>query len=121
MLLSFMVFSLFSEQISSIPEKPYVPNKIDNTDTEAAVNSNTLDASSPKKQPSSDTLDEALESVESGSDKETDNITNENKVVHEEVPVIDLVTTEPPPLTENSEDENEDDDADFFDTEDKKE
>ena len=96
-----------------------MPNEIDNTQNEAEQKSDPLssDVSSLTRQLSSDSLDQALESALSGSDK--NKLSNEKVVVREESPNIEMA--EPPPLPENSDDDNQDDELDFFDSEDKKE
>ena len=98
-----------------------MPNEIDNTQNEAEQKSDPLssDVSSLTRQLSSDSLDQALESELSGSDK--NKLNNEKVVMREESPSSDMVPAEPPPLPENSDDDNQDDELDFFDSEDKKE
>ena len=98
-----------------------MPNEIDNTQNEAEQKSDPLasDVSSLTRQLSSDSLDQALESALGGSDK--NKLGNEKVVMREESPNSDMVSAEPPPLPENSDDDNQDDELDFFDSEDKKE
>ena len=102
-----------------------MPNETDNTPKEDNIEPDSsgkdITQSSPKRQLSTDSLDEALDSALNGSDKVIDNTASEKDASHMEGPVIGLVNTEPPPLTENSDDDEGDDDIDFFDSEDKKE
>ena len=102
-----------------------MPNQTDNTLKKDTITHDSSEKdiaqSSPKRTLSTDSLDEALDSALNGSPKDKDNVASEKEASHIEGPVIGLVNTEPPPLTENSDDDEGDDDVDFFDSEDKKE